>query len=122
MFDEFGIQNCKIEWIEDYPCDKNELARREGYYIKKSNCVNKIVAGRTSEELYQDTHEYQLQRFKDYYSNNRDKVLDRKAQKIKCECGVTHAVSNISRHIKRKHHQEWMKQQEREEEPLQQSD
>ena len=122
-FDEFGIQNCKIEWIEDYPCDnKNELARREGYYIKKSNCVNKIVAGRTSEELYQDTHEYQLQRFKDYYSNNRDKGLDRKAQKIKCECGVTHAVSNISRHIKRKHHQEWMKQQEREEEPLQQSD
>ena len=35
IFDEFGIEDCKIELIENYPCScKEELLRREGHYIK----------------------------------------------------------------------------------------
>ena len=31
LFDEFGIDNCEILWMENYPCSsKNELERREG--------------------------------------------------------------------------------------------
>ena len=41
IFDEFGIENCKIELIENYPCNcKEELLRREGHYIKNTDCVS----------------------------------------------------------------------------------
>ena len=54
LFDEYGIENCKIELIEYYPCnDKHELRRREGHYIEKTECVNKHMAGRTPQE-YRD--------------------------------------------------------------------
>ena len=32
LLDEYGIENCKIELIEAYPCEnKEELRKREGY-------------------------------------------------------------------------------------------
>ena len=35
LFDEFGIENCKIELVENCPCNsKEELRRREGYYMR----------------------------------------------------------------------------------------
>jgi hypothetical protein len=56
--DEFGIENCKIELIENYPCNsKEELLKREGWYIKVTECVNKMVAGRTKQEWKQDNPE-----------------------------------------------------------------
>jgi hypothetical protein len=48
IFDKYGVQNCKIELVENYPCNsKNELMKREGYYIQNNECINKCVAGRT---------------------------------------------------------------------------
>ena len=36
LFQEFGIENCKIELIEEYPCENLEqLLQKEGEYIKK---------------------------------------------------------------------------------------
>jgi hypothetical protein len=44
LFDEFGIDNVKIELIENYPCNnKEELLKKEGEYIKNNICVNKII-------------------------------------------------------------------------------
>jgi len=35
LFEEYGIENCFIEWIEAKPClDENEQARLEGCYIR----------------------------------------------------------------------------------------
>jgi len=53
-----------IELLEDYPCNsKGELERKEGEYIRKMDCVNKVIAGRSQEEyraLYDDKiKEYQ---------------------------------------------------------------
>ena len=51
LFDEYGIENCKIELLENYPCDsKEDLRSREGYYQEKHNCVNKQLASRTPKE------------------------------------------------------------------------
>jgi hypothetical protein len=48
IFDEYGIENCKIELVELYPCNsKEELEAREGYYIRNNDCVNKQIMGRT---------------------------------------------------------------------------
>ena len=49
LFNEFGVENCKIELIEYYKCDTLAgLRRKEGEHIKNTTeCVNKNVAGRT---------------------------------------------------------------------------
>ena len=48
LFNEFGVENCKIELIEYYKCNTlQELRKREGEHIKNIESVNKRVAGRT---------------------------------------------------------------------------
>ena len=49
-FDEFGIDNCKIELVELFPCkSKAELETREGFHIRNNECVNKNITGRTKQ-------------------------------------------------------------------------
>jgi hypothetical protein len=37
---KYGIENCKIELVEAYPCEnKEELRKREGYWIKTGGTV-----------------------------------------------------------------------------------
>ena len=75
IFNEFGIENCKIELIEEFPChNRMELERKEGEHIKDSECVNKIVAGRTGEEYRQDNKEEIKEYKKKYYQDNKDKI------------------------------------------------
>ena len=39
LIDEFGIENCKIELIKNYPCfSRDKLLKREGEYIRKTDC------------------------------------------------------------------------------------
>jgi hypothetical protein len=91
LFDKYGIENCKIELIEHYPCEsKEELKRREGHWIKNEICVNKCVAGRTDKEYREDNQdtikqqkkEYRLahlereqQRSNDYRKSHRDECI-----------------------------------------------
>jgi hypothetical protein len=54
LFDEYGVENCKIVLIEEYPCNSKDAKNaREGYHIKELNCVNKNIAGRTKKEYQQ---------------------------------------------------------------------
>jgi hypothetical protein len=70
-----------IELIENYRCDsKEELMRREGEVIRRMDCVNKRIAGRTRQQYYQDNidkikQHYQdnIDKTKQYYQNNTDK-------------------------------------------------
>ena len=58
LFDEFGVENCKIKEIEHYPCnDRKELEAREGQHTKSTECVNKYVAERTDKEWREDNKE-----------------------------------------------------------------
>ena len=58
LFNEYGVENCKIELIEYFKCDTlQELRRKEGEYIENTDCVNKLVAGRTYKEYYEDNND-----------------------------------------------------------------
>ena len=73
IFDEFDVENCKIEWIEDYPCNsKKELEAREGYYTNKNKCVNKREEGRSKTEWYQDNRGTKIKKSNDYFYNHRE--------------------------------------------------
>ena len=58
IFDDYGVENCKIELIEEFSCNnKDELRKREGHFIKTTECINKQIAGRTKQEYNQDNAE-----------------------------------------------------------------
>jgi hypothetical protein len=78
LFNEFGLDNCKIELIENYSCNsREELHRKEGEYIKQNKCVNKIISGRTDKEYYKDKGN--LQR-KKRYKIKRNEIIEKAKQ------------------------------------------
>ena len=75
IFEEFGVENCKIELLENYPCmTKEELLRKEGEYIQNTDCVNRYVAGRTPQEYRHHYQERYKQQQKERYENNKEKI------------------------------------------------
>ena len=79
LFDEFGLENCKIELIENFPCSsREELNVREGFFIQSNECVNKQVAGQTTGEWYQKNKDIIREKGLQYRLDNRDAILERK--------------------------------------------
>jgi hypothetical protein len=77
MFDESGIDNCKIELVADYPCNNlQELRKREGEYIRSEACVNKRVKGRSRKEYHVDNRETLLKQHRRYYEEHRETRLE----------------------------------------------
>jgi len=94
LFDKYGIENCFIKLIKDYPCnDKKELWDEEAKYIKETNCVNRFIPNRTKKQYVLDTKDkkkqYDKERrktrvnenreyFKKYNENNKEKIKEYK--------------------------------------------
>ena len=75
IFDEFNHDMCKIELVELYPCNsKEELRKREGYYIQNNECVNKRVAGRSDKEYREQNREAIREQKNKYYNKNIEKI------------------------------------------------
>ena len=69
IFDKYGVNNCKIELVENYTCtNKEELQAREGYFIRNTECINRCVPGRSTSEWCED---------------NKDRVKELKKKKKK---------------------------------------
>ena len=62
----------KIELIEE-----TDDETRERYYIENTDCINRIIPGRTQKEWYQDNKESISKHKKQYYSNNKDLYINR---------------------------------------------
>ena len=76
-FNEYGVENCKIELIEYFKCDTlQELRKKEGEHIKNTECVNKQVAGRTVKEWCEDNKDKMKEYHKEYYVSNIDKITE----------------------------------------------
>ena len=92
LFDEFGLDNCKMELLETVVINtREELRRHEGRHIQNNECINKRLAGRTDQQYYKDNKEAinqknqrnfyknqnaMIQKHRDYYRENKAKVLD----------------------------------------------
>ena len=76
-FEILKENNYEIILIENVPCNnKEELLRRERYYIENTKCVNKQVPLRTDEEYRQDNKEKIRQHYKEYRKNNIEKLKE----------------------------------------------
>ena len=84
IFEEYGLDNCKIELIEQYPCNsKEELLKQEGFHIKNNECVNKHIPGRSKLEYRMDRKDYISQRSKKYREQNLDSLREKQKERYK---------------------------------------
>ena len=118
LFDDYGLENCNILLIESYPCNsKDERASREGYYIKTTHCVNKIIPGRTPKEYYDDNkeklnvqgrinakvfYENHKDQKKEYYEVNKDKIRDKQQQYYEDNKDIIKIQSKVHRETHKK--------------------
>jgi hypothetical protein len=134
LFDKYGIENCEIVLIENYPCTtKDELRARERHWFDEIKNCNKIRPIRTEEEIEH--------RGKEYYNNikqlnpnhgkdNYKKALElhpdlnktqyqrklelhpdlneKRKEKYTCECGTIYRKDGKTRHEKSKKHCEYI--------------
>jgi hypothetical protein len=104
LFDTYGVENCKIELVEMYPCEsKEELRKREGFWIKQETCVNKRIAGRTKAEYYLENKDSIQEQRKVYRQLNQEQIRAQKkeyksanSQKIR-ESSKQYWLDNIDR-------------------------
>jgi hypothetical protein len=73
---ETGYKVC-VELLEEYPCEnRNQLERREGYWIRKLPCINRNIAGRTVEEYREDNKEHIKEKQKEWYETNKEHIKE----------------------------------------------
>ena len=80
--------NYQITMIELYPCNsRDELHSREGYYIRNTECLNKLIAGQTTYEQqhkwYEKNKERLLEERKTNYIENKEQINAKRREKYK---------------------------------------
>ena len=109
-----------IVLIENVNCNnKDELYQRERHWIENSECVNRVVPGRThaeyreqhrerlreqNNEFYANHQESMIERAKTYREKNPDKIkeLNKKAMEkppVLCDCGMYYSYKHKARHL-----------------------
>ena len=111
LFDEFGVEHCKLELLETYPCNsKEELFAREGHHQRECECGNKQVSGRNQQQYYEDNKEEILNQKKQYYNKNEEEVKQKRREYVK-----THKEKVIAKDKKyREEHKEQIQKQRKE--------
>ena len=90
----------KLNLIENYPCNsKEELLKREGEYVRNTDCVNKCIAGRTRAEWIEE-HKEQYEERKNKWYRNSEELAKQRAN--------AHRESNIEHYkeVKKKYQEE----------------
>jgi len=118
-YDIIKNDNYYIELIELYPCNsKDELLKRERYYIQTLDCVNKTIPGRTKKEWNADNMDKIIKYKKQYNNDNKEKIkkyykeYDEKRStyrntRLKCLCGSTYLRRSYYLHVKTDLHKQF---------------
>ena len=124
VFDEYGIDNCQIILLENFPCSsRDELHSKEAHYIKSMPCVNKVIPNRSDKEYYQDNKEKIIENVKQYYKENveriteygyqyrkqnAERIREKKCEKFTCECGSPYTARNKAQHFRSQKHRHFI--------------
>ena len=101
LFEKYGLENCKIILIEDFPCEnRQQLIAREQYHIDRNpNCCNKQRASTGIGYLYKENPQ-------EYNTEYKEKFREKINEKITCNCGGKYTRNGKSQHFKTKKHRE----------------
>lgn len=94
-----------------------EVLNREGFYIEKFDCVNKVKPARTRKQWREEHKQKQKEYMKDYMSKEENKqrkkkldreyynkIKDKLLEKVECECGSIVVRNGLTRHKKTSKH------------------
>ncbi len=106
LFDEYGIDNCRIVLLENCSCkSKDELTAREAHHIKSMRCVNKKNPGKFEWDHYYDEHKENIKaRSKAWRESHLEYIKKRDGEKITCDCGSSIRKAEKSIHLKTQKH------------------
>ena len=77
IFEEFGVENCKIELIEAFPCQsKDELLKQEGLHIRSTVCVNRQIPARSKKEYSKLYSQINKEKFAKHREENKEKLQE----------------------------------------------
>jgi len=103
--------NYTIVLVEDYACEnKNQLERRERFYIENNVCVNKVIPTRTSIEYYEANRERLNEYQRGYFQANKEKMQHYNRERVVCECGCILQRGHLSRHKRTAKHIEFIEE------------
>lgn len=125
VFDEYGVEHCKIVLLELYACSsKDELHARESHFIRTLTCVNKVIPDRTpaeyhkmfvqeNKELVKAINTKSALKNKDkiaiaqkkYREEHKDEIKAQHTQPFMCECGC------LIQRVEKPRHQRSLKHQ-----------
>lgn len=71
LFDEYGVDACRMEVVEEV---KEDMIERERWWIENHECVNKAVPGRTHAEYLRASRGKRLAQMVVYQQANREKL------------------------------------------------
>jgi len=131
LFDKFGIENCKIILLEEYPCDsKMKLLMKEREWFDKIENCNKLKPFVSKEERnkyiknYTETHKNEINEYhnqyreinkdilnkkqKSYADKNRNVIREKNKETFMCICGEISTICNKSRHKRSLKHQNYL--------------
>ena len=75
------LGDARIELLQEFACNnKMESDKKEGEYIRKLDCVNKVIAGRTKQQNYIDNKDVISNKHSIYRIENIDKINKQKAE------------------------------------------
>ena len=132
LFDRFGVENCKIILLEEYPCDSRmKLLMKEREWFDKMECCNKAKPFATKEErkkynkkycdehkeeiieqtkIYRKNHKEQIaERNKIYYEKHKEEIAKKKKINLECNCGSIITRQYKTQHERSQKHQNWLK-------------
>lgn len=111
LFDEYGVENCIFEVIEE--CEKDKRYDREKYWIETLNSINRFKnLTQTIEEKkaykaewhQQKLHGENQEAYREKRLLNHQKYREDNKETIQCECGYTYSIFHKARHLKTKRH------------------
>ncbi len=77
LFDEYGVDNCKIELLEAYPCNSiDEIRKREAHYIKTIPNINNYH--NWTPERIEEKKQTERKKSIEYYRKNIDIIAEKR--------------------------------------------
>jgi len=112
-FEIIKYGDAKIVLIENHTCNsKDQLFKKERFYIESNDCVNIRIPGRTKTEgdalYYKNNKDIILTRGKLNYKNNKDIILARGKVRHNCVCGGKYSGCRKKRHEQSSKHQKYL--------------
>jgi len=71
--------NYEIVLVELYPCNsKDELHKRERFYIENNECVNKVIPTRSKQEYYEENKKKLNARHREYCEEHKQELKEKR--------------------------------------------